>query len=135
MWWGQPPAPDNHSSWTHRQFRALIFAAMRRRHAIPALTLMAVLPLAGCDSPDTATTEERINYLRQVAQQGAETGNLLRDQEAPKIDKERCTRAFNALTRPEDYPHDTTDGVSKEWAAQIREFFVDSCVSGKAKAT
>jgi hypothetical protein len=108
---------------------------MRRRHAIPALTIMAALPLAGCDSTSTATTEERIDYLRQVAQQGAETGNLLRDQEAPKIDKERCTRAFTAVTRPEDYPKDTANGVSKEWAAQIREFFVDSCVSGKAKPT
>jgi hypothetical protein len=112
----------------------LTFAAMRPRHAFPVLALVAVLPLSACDS-SSATTEDRIAYLRQVAEQGAETGNLLRAQEAPRIDKDRCTRAFNGLTRPEDYPRDTPDGVSQEWAAQIREFFVDSCVSGKAKPT
>jgi hypothetical protein len=108
---------------------------MRTRHVIPTLAFVAVLPLSACSSP-AATTEERITYLRQVAQQGADTGNLLRAQEAPQIDKTRCGRAFDGLTRREDYPSDQTGGgVSKEWAAQIREFFVDSCVSGKAKAT
>jgi hypothetical protein len=105
---------------------------MRSRHAIPTLALVAVLPLTGCTS-STATTEERIAYLRQVARQGAETGNLLRDQEAPRIDKARCTRAFEGVTRREDYPADTNSGVSEEWEAQIREFFIDSCVSGKPK--
>jgi hypothetical protein len=100
----------------------------------PTVALVAVLPIAGC-SPSVPSTEDRLNYLRQVAQQGAETGNLLRDQEAPDIDKSRCGRAFDGLTRPEDYPSDAPDGgVSKEWAAQIREVFIDSCVSGKAKS-
>jgi hypothetical protein len=112
-----------------------MFDAMRPRHAIPTLALVAVLPLSGCSS-SAATTEERLAYLREVAQQGADTGNLLRAQEAPKIDKERCGRAFDGLTRRADYPSDLADGgVSKEWSLQIREFFVDSCVSGKAKAT
>lgn len=88
-------------------FGPLTFNFMRPRHAIPALTLMAVLPLAAC-TESSATTQERIVYLRQVARQGAETGNLLRDQEAPRIDKARCTRAFEGVTRPEDYPSDTS---------------------------
>lgn len=105
---------------------------MRPRHAIPTLTLVAVL--TGCSSGAT-TYEDRIAYLRQVAKQGAEAGTLLRDQDAPRIDKERCARAFEGLTRPEDYPADTASGgVSKEWAAQIREFFIDSCVSGKPRS-
>ena len=112
-----------------------MFDAMRPRHAIPTLALVAVLPLSGCTS-SAATTEERIAYLRLVAQQGADTGNLLRAQEAPQIDKARCGRAFDGLTRRADYPSDLADGgVSKEWSLQIREFFVDSCVSGKAKTT
>ncbi len=102
---------------------------------IPTVALVAVMPLSACDST-IPTTEDRLAYLRQVAQQGAETGRLLRDQQAPDIDKERCGRAFDGLTRPEDYPADQpSGGVSKEWAAQIREFFIDSCVSGKARAT
>jgi hypothetical protein len=107
---------------------------MRSRHAIPTLALVAVLPLTGCTS-STATTQDRIAYLRQVAKQGAEVGDLLRDQDAPRIDKERCGKAFDAVTRREDYPADTNSGgVSAEWAAQIREFFVDSCVSGEPKS-
>jgi hypothetical protein len=109
---------------------------MRPRHLFPTVALAAVLPVvAGCTS-SAATTQERIVYLRQVAAQGAETGELLRDQEAPDIDKARCARAFEGLTRPEDYPADQDNGsASKEWAAQIREFFIDSCVSGKPKST
>ncbi|HYQ69167.1 hypothetical protein [Actinophytocola sp.] len=108
---------------------------MRPRHMFPTVALAAVLPVvAGCTS-SAATTQERIVYLRQVAAQGAETGDLLRDQEAPDIDKARCARAFEGLTRPEDYPADQDNGsASKEWAAQIREFFIDSCVSGKPKS-
>lgn len=101
---------------------------------IPTVALVAVLPLSACES-SIPTTEERLDYLRQIAQQGAETGVLLRDQEAPDINKDRCGRAFEGLTRPEDYPSDLPNGeVSKNWSAQIREVFVDSCVSGKAKA-
>ena len=96
------------------------------------LTLGAVVPLAACTS--AASFEERMDYLRQVAKQGAETHDLLAAQEAPRIDKERCDRAFNGVVRAEDFPSDMSGGgQSKEWAAQIREFFVDSCVSGKPK--
>ncbi|MFL6127013.1 hypothetical protein [Actinophytocola sp.] len=108
---------------------------MRPRQVVLTLALVAALPLAGCTG-SPSTYEERIAYLRKVAQEGAEAGNLLRAQEAPLIDKARCTRAFNGLTRPEDYPADTASGgVSKEWADQIREFWIDSCVSGKPKRT
>lgn len=101
---------------------------------IPTVALLAVLPIVAC-SPAVPSTEERLEYLREVARQGAEAGTLLRDQEAPNIDKARCGRAFEGLTRPEDYPSDQPNGgVSKEWAAQIREVFIDSCVSGKAKS-
>lgn len=108
---------------------------MRPRHLLPTVALVAVLPMVGC-SPAVPSTQDRLDYLRQVAVKGAETGTLLRDQEAPDIDKARCGRAFEGLTRPEDYPSDMPGGgVSKEWAGQIREVFIDSCVSGKAQST
>lgn len=105
---------------------------MRSRQVILVLTLGAAVPLAGCTA--AASFEERMDYLRQVARQGAETHDLLAAQEAPRIDKERCDRAFNGVVRSEDFPSDqSSGGQSREWAAQIREFFVDSCVSGKPK--
>lgn len=127
MWISSVPAPTDNSV-------PLRFLAMRPRHMFPTVALVAVLPIVAC-SPAVPSTEDRLQYLREVARQGAETGRLLRDQEAPNIDKARCGRAFDGLTRPEDYPSDQPNGgVSKEWAAQIREVFIDSCVSGKAKA-
>lgn len=105
---------------------------MRSRQVILVLTLGAAVPLAGCTS--AASFEERMDYLRQVAHQGAQTHDLLAAQDAPRIDKERCDRAFAGVVRTEDFPSDlSSGGQSKEWAAQIREFFVDSCVSGKPK--
>lgn len=75
-----------------------------------------------------------MSYLRKVAQQGAETHQLLRDQEAPTIDLERCTAAWEGLKNEGDFPSDTTiGGVTSAWGSQIQQFFVDSCVSGKPK--
>lgn len=105
---------------------------MRSRQVILVVTLGAAVPLAACTS--AASFEERMDYLRQVANQGAETHDLLAAQEAPRIDKERCERAFAGVVRTEDFPSDLNGGgQTKEWVAQIREFFVDSCVSGKPK--
>ncbi|MFI7673082.1 hypothetical protein [Actinophytocola sp. NPDC049390] len=107
---------------------------MPSRRVILVLTLGAVVPLAGCTS--AAGFEERMDFLRQMSRQGAQTHDLLAAQEAPDIDEERCDRAFDGIVRTEDFPSDLpSGGQSKEWAAQIREFFVDSCVSGKPKPT
>ena len=93
---------------------------------VPAALLLALL--AGC----SATYEERMAYLRKVAQQGAETHQLLRDQEAPTIDADRCVQAWEGLKNPNEYP--TTSSTARtEWIGQIQQFFVDSCVSGKPK--
>lgn len=102
---------------------------MRSRHVIPALVLTVAFPLAGCTS--SASYEERMEYLRKMAEQGAETHELLRDQGA-EIDKARCVRAFDALINKSEFPGDQPDGkTSEQLSNQIRETFVDSCVSGK----
>jgi hypothetical protein len=88
------------------------------------------LLVSGC-SP--APYEERMNYLRKVAQQGAETHQLLASQEA-KIDMERCKAAYGGLKDLGNRPADLGGGsLSNEWTTQIEQFFVDSCVSGKPK--
>ncbi|MCP2200910.1 hypothetical protein [Lentzea flava] len=74
-----------------------------------------------------------MSYLRKVAQQGAETHELLKSQDA-KIDEERCKAAFAGLKNMGDRPDVTgVGGQTAEWNEQIQQFFVDSCVSGKPK--
>lgn len=103
---------------------------MRSRHVIPALVLTVAFPLAGCTS--AASYDERMEYLRKMAEQGAETHQLLVDQGAPEIDKARCIRAFDALINKNEFPGDQPDGgTSEQLSDQIREIFVDSCVSGR----
>jgi hypothetical protein len=76
-----------------------------------------------------------MTYLRKVAQRGADAHQLLAAQEAPKVDKKRCDDAYAGLQGSAgDVPwDDPVRGTSTDWTAQIREFWVDSCVSGKPK--
>ena len=92
-------------------------------------TAAMALTFAAC----SASYDERMAYLRTVANQGAETHQLLVDQEAPRIDVKRCTEAWAGLANQEDFPQDIATGYSEEWKGQIQQFFVDSCVSGKPK--
>lgn len=89
------------------------------------------LAIASCTT--TSTYEERMQYLRKVANQGAETHQLLKSQDAT-VDAERCKGAYGGLQTINDRPRDTqSGGFSPAWNAQIEQFFVDSCVSGKPK--
>jgi outer membrane murein-binding lipoprotein Lpp len=86
--------------------------------------------LAGCA---TASYDERMTYLHKVAQRGVETHQLLVSQEAPKVDQDRCRKAWGGLNT-NDAPSDVAGGGrTADWDAQIEQFFVDSCVSGKPK--
>jgi hypothetical protein len=97
------------------------------------MPVVVCVVLAGGCSP-TANYEERMSYLRKIAQQGAETHQLLQAQEAPKIDADRCSQAWEGIQRPEEFPRDTNEGATTaNWRDQIKQFFVDSCVSGKPK--
>ncbi|MEV0590656.1 hypothetical protein [Nonomuraea cavernae] len=72
-------------------------------------------------------------FLRKSANRGVDTYKLLYSQEA-KIDKARCERAFNGSGASSDMPPDMqTGGSTPQWQAQVKEFFVDSCISGKPK--
>lgn len=95
-----------------------------------AALISSIAVLTGCS---TSTYEERMAYLRKVANRGVDTYKLLYSQEA-HIDKARCARAFEGSGADNDMPRDdAASGVSLEWRAQAEEFFVDSCVSGKPK--
>ncbi|MEU4576146.1 hypothetical protein [Nonomuraea sp. NPDC023979] len=77
--------------------------------------------------------DERMSYLRKSAGRGVDTYKLLYSQEA-KIDKARCERAFDGSGASKDMPPDTDTGhLTAQWRAQVKEFFVDSCLSGKPK--
>lgn len=70
-------------------------------------------------------------YLRLIANRGVETHRLLASQ-GTTIDAKRCEAAYYALkTNP---PDDIAGGGdSLEWKGQVRQFFVDSCVTGLPK--
>lgn len=93
------------------------------------LALLAILAAAGCSS---ASYSERMTYLRKVANRGVETHNLLAAQGA-RIDAKRCSAAYDGL-EDDDVPDDIAGGgESVEWSNQVRQFFVDSCVTGLPK--
>ncbi|YCK40220.1 hypothetical protein ACNF49_41000 [Actinomadura sp. ATCC 39365] len=74
-----------------------------------------------------------MTYLRKVAGRGVDTYKLLYSQEA-QIDKARCERAFVGNGVIDDIPDDVAGGgETAEWRGQVKEFFVDSCISGKPK--
>jgi hypothetical protein len=94
------------------------------------IAVVAIMGITGCTSADY---QERMDYLRQMAKQGAETHALLASQEA-LIDKARCERAYAGIGNKGKPDVTTTDGQDPEaWEQQVKEFFVDSCVSGKPK--
>ncbi|MGV9600715.1 hypothetical protein ACWDR1_29035 [Streptosporangium sandarakinum] len=72
-------------------------------------------------------------FLHKVANRGVDTYKLLYSQDA-RIDKARCERAFEGSGADGDMPSDVAGGTSTpEWRGQVKEFFVDSCISGKPK--
>ncbi|MFF0874496.1 hypothetical protein [Micromonospora aurantiaca (nom. illeg.)] len=102
----------------------------KRSVAAAALALSLVAALTACTK--SASYDERMEYLRKVAQRGADTHDLLKSQEAA-IDKERCERAYAGLNGS-DAPHVESYDDPDSFLKQIKEFFVDSCISGKPKA-
>ncbi|MFG1620170.1 hypothetical protein ACGFI3_46115 [Nonomuraea wenchangensis] len=103
----------------------------RRTHAatIAAAAVIAAA-VTGCSQ---STYDERMSFLRKVANRGVDTYKLLYSQES-RIDKARCERAFEGNGVSADAPADMATGSrTPAWQAQIKEFFVDSCVSGKPK--
>jgi hypothetical protein len=103
---------------------------LRTVTTLAALTIAALL--SGCGA-ESANYQQRMDYLRKVAQRGAETHALIASQEAA-TDKPRCERAFGGLNT-DDAPdvYTASGGLYQPWLDQIKEFFVDSCVSGKPK--
>lgn len=101
----------------------------KRSVAVITLALSLTASLAACTK--SASYDERMEYLRTVAQRGADTHALIKSQEAT-IDKERCERAYEGLN-DNDAPNVETYDNREGWLKQVKEFFVDSCVSGKPK--
>lgn len=89
---------------------------------VVAMILVAVSSCAN------APYQERMDYLRTVAQRGADTHALL-DAQGAAIDRKRCEKAFDGL-QATDEPGISDGGSYHE---QVVQFFVDSCVSGRPK--
>ncbi|OLT12949.1 hypothetical protein BJF79_03350 [Actinomadura sp. CNU-125] len=96
--------------------------------AAAAALLTLTFTLTAC----AASYDERMTYLRKIANRGAETHKLLAAQGA-HIDAKRCGATYDGLA-DDDIPSDIDGGgASTEWRAQVRQFFVDSCVTGLPK--
>ncbi|GAA3957216.1 hypothetical protein GCM10023085_44670 [Actinomadura viridis] len=100
---------------------------MTRPAPLAALAAV-VLTTTACSYADY---NERIGYLRKVAGRGVETHNLLASQ-GTKVDARRCNAAYDALA-DKDLPNDVAGTQTAKWEAQVRQFFVDSCVTGLPK--
>jgi hypothetical protein len=125
------------------------------------LSLIAIVPAAasalllvgGCSA---ASYDQKIDYLHTVAERGAQMHTtLVNEQEKPT--QPRCTAAYTALIgtdkvtipnggsgleahAPEDAPNDVDvadggPGVSPDYAGQISDFYITSCVTGVPKPT
>jgi hypothetical protein len=101
---------------------------VNRRILAAAVTSLA-LSLTACST--AASYQTRMAYLRKIANRGVETHNLLASQGA-QVTAKRCGDAFEGL-KDESPPIDTDPGPSKAWVDQIKQFFVDSCVTGYPK--
>lgn len=94
------------------------------------VAVAATVALTACSSDDGLTYEKKRDYLRKVAVRGAETHALIAASEG-NPDKGRCEKAHAALNN--DAPRDIAGVSNEQWQAQVRAFFVDSCMSGKPK--
>ncbi|MEU9873257.1 MULTISPECIES: hypothetical protein [Actinomadura] len=56
-------------------------------------------------------------------------GAMLLAAQGAKIDAKRCKAAYHGL-QDDEIPADKSGSISTEWREQVRQFFVDSCVSG-----
>jgi hypothetical protein len=98
------------------------------RPTLTAAALAALLITSACTS---ASYHTRIAYLRKMADRGVETHNLLTSQGA-RIDAKRCGDAYEGL-KDNSPPADQGDTSSTAWLNQVKQFFVDSCVTGYPK--
>jgi hypothetical protein len=113
----------------------------------------ALLLVGGCSA---ATYDQKLDYLHTSAERGAQMHFTLQyEKENPTL--QRCTTEYNALTgtdnqvvnadgspmtngayAPNDAPNDVAqflegEGVSPNYASQISDFYVTSCVTGVPK--
>lgn len=103
------------------------FGGVRSRLITAVAAALAVSAAAGCSTP--APYQERMDYLRVVAQRGADTHTLLEAQGAA-IDKKRCEAAYAGLDDGKQ-PYAGVDNGA--YVTQVEQFFVDSCITGKPK--
>lgn len=103
--------------------------AMTKLRLALAPVVAGVLAVSGCAD---MTYDERMEYLRHIAQRGVEVHVLIVSQGAEASVK-RCQDAYGG-TLKEELPNDRGGGpVTGEWAHEVETVFVDSCVSGKPK--
>lgn len=87
------------------------------------LTLSAVA-LTGC----SATYDEKVRHLEEVAQRGVEVHKIIEDLEGEEADEEQCREASKVLNK--DYPR-IEEQDREAWIELVEGVFVSACVSGR----
>ncbi|GAA3773375.1 hypothetical protein [Micromonospora maritima] len=105
---------------------------MDKRCAAVALSLPLAILLAACSS--SATPEEQADYLRRMAQRGADLHAVKQSQgRGTPGDREECLGAYQHLyggRNSPEVPHVGTDGADAALAEEGEDLFVESCVNG-----
>ncbi|MFI7073272.1 hypothetical protein [Micromonospora sediminicola] len=105
---------------------------MDERYAAAALSLPLAVLLASCGS--SATPEEQTDYLRKMAQQGADLYAVEQSQgRGTPGDREECDGAYQHLyggRNSAEVPHVGSAAGDAALADEGEDLFVESCVNG-----
>ena len=83
-----------------------------------------VIALSAC----SASYDEKVRHLEEVAQRGVEVHKIIEDLEGEEADEEQCRAASRVLNK--DYPRiEKKDRES--WHELVEGVFVSACVSGR----
>ncbi|MGS2616315.1 hypothetical protein ACVCAH_17580 [Micromonospora sp. LZ34] len=103
---------------------------MEKRYAAVALSLSLAALLTACTS--SATHEEQMEYLRTMAQRGAEL-HAVKKSQGSAGDREECDAAYEHLydgPHGHDAPHVENDEERADLLKEGEGLFIESCVNG-----
>lgn len=89
-----------------------------------APALFAIFMLSAC----SASYNEKVRHLEEVAQRGVEVHKIIEDLEGEEADEEQCREASRVLNK--DHPH--IEKKDREaWHELVEGVFVSACISGR----
>lgn len=97
---------------------------MNKRHGTFLVLIFSAIALTGC----SATYDEKVRYLEEIAQRGVEMHKIIEDLEGEEADEEQCREASRVLNK--DHPR-ISEEDREAWVELVEGVFVSACVSGR----